>query len=575
MERRIGMTLIFYDFEVFKYDWLVVFIDPANRDETVIVNDTEALQNFYDNHKKDIWVGYNSRNYDQYIAQAILCGFDPKDVNDYIIVKGRKGWQYSDLLKKFPILNYDAMGGYYGLKVLEGFMGNDIRETSVPFNIDRKLTPDEINETVRYCRHDVEQTIEVFLERIPRFDSQMALLKTFDLPITHIGKTQAQLASIILGASRIETDDEWDIRLPDTLKLEKYQPIADWFLDESNHADAKFLNVVVAGIPHNFAWGGVHGALTQYRYECKKDEILIMADVDQLYPSLMVEYGLLSRAVKEPERFKTILDTSLRLKRENKKKERQPYKDICNITYGAMGDKYNAMYDPLHRNLVCVYGQVFLLDLIEKIEPFCQLIQSNTDGILVKIKRKDFDLLDDTVYEWEKRTRLHMSFDCYEKVIQKDVNNYVVIDHEGKYKSKGAYVKKLDVLDNDLPIVNKAMMDYILRNIHPWDTIMGCDDLMMFQKIVRVSSKYAYGVHNGQRLTDKTFRVFASTRQQDGIIGKVKEEGGSVEKFANTPEHCFIVNNNIKDVSVYPYLDKQWYIDLTLKRLSDFGIMVT
>lgn len=39
-------------------------------------------------------------------------------------------------------------------------MGNDIKETSVPFSIDRKLTDEEIAETVKYCKHDVEQTIQ-------------------------------------------------------------------------------------------------------------------------------------------------------------------------------------------------------------------------------------------------------------------------------------------------------------------------------------------------------------------------------------------------------------------------------
>ena len=34
----------------------------------------------------------------------------------------------------------------YSLKQLEGFLGNEIKETSVPFDIDRKLTEEEISE---------------------------------------------------------------------------------------------------------------------------------------------------------------------------------------------------------------------------------------------------------------------------------------------------------------------------------------------------------------------------------------------------------------------------------------------
>ena len=45
-----------------------------------------------------------------------------------------------------------------------------------------------------------------------------------------------------------------------------------------------------------------------------------------------------------------------------------------------------------------------------------------------------------------------------------------------------------------------------------------------------------------------------------------------LEKFANTPEHCFIMNESVNGVKVSKKLDKQWYIDLALKRLEDFGI---
>jgi hypothetical protein len=566
--------LVFYDVETFRYDWLVVFIDPIEHVQTVIINDTDKLETFYNAHRNDIWIGYNSRNYDQYIIKGILCGFNPFDISRWIIVKHRQGWEYSDLFRNFKLNNFDVSTGFHGLKQLEAFMGNDIRETSVPFDIDRPLTDAEISETVQYCTHDVEQTIEVFLQRKSEFDSQIALLKTFDLPINYIGKTQAQLSAIILGASAITTNDEWAIRLPDMLRLEKYAYVGEWFMAEKNHELCRSLQTDIAGVPHVFAWGGVHGAISPYSYACKPDELLVMADVDQLYPSLMVQYNLLSRAVREPERFKVILETSLRLKAEKKKKEREPYKRICNITYGAEGDKYNAMYDPLHRNLVCVFGQVLLLDLIEHIEGFVELIQSNTDGILVKIKRADFDRLDDAVFEWEQRTRLHMSFDCYERVYQKDVNNYILIDYDGNLKTKGAYVKGLSALDNDLPIVNLAVRDYITKGIHPSVTINGCDDLIQFQKVVKVSSKYAYGVWNGQRMKDKTFRVFASKRDSDGLIGKCKGEGATIEKFSNTPDRCFIWNDSVDGVACPDYLDKGWYVDLAIKRINDFSIEV-
>lgn len=42
------MNKIFYDFEVFKYDWLVVFIDYDTKEKTVIINNVEELRTFYE-----------------------------------------------------------------------------------------------------------------------------------------------------------------------------------------------------------------------------------------------------------------------------------------------------------------------------------------------------------------------------------------------------------------------------------------------------------------------------------------------------------------------------------------------
>ena len=615
--------LLFYDFEVFKYDWLVVIIDPVKNERNVIVNDAKKLKTFYELHKEDIWVGFNSRGYDQHILKGILSGFNPYKISQWIIEKGRKGNDFNSAMNKIQLYNYDVSKGKtdYSLKTLEAFMGNNIKETSVPFNINRKLTIDELAETIKYCTHDVEQTIEVFLERRPEFDSQIDLIKTFNLPMNNIGKTQAQLAAIILGAKRKKFDDEFNIRVPDNAILNKYKCVTDWFLNsyescigeldeeyqaakeglkagvgskkklndfrklilnyESNYEKTfasffynRSLTIDIAGVEHNIAMGGIHGAKRKYYYKCKPDELLIMADVDQLYPTLMVVYKLLSRAVTKPELFEEILATSLRLKAEKKKKEREPYKRICNITYGSEGDEFNDMYDPLHRTLVCLYGQVFIVDLIEKLEviPSFELIQSNTDGILIKIKRQDFEQLDDIVYEWEARTGLHMSFDYYKSVFQKDVNNYVAIDINDNFKSKGAYVKSLSRLDNDLPIVNKAMVEYMINDTPVEATINNCDELIMFQKIAKLSSKFDFVQHNNVRYDWKSYRVFASKNMNDGMIYKCKHDGKQ-DKFANTPEHCFIYNDDINGAAVPSNLDKKYYIDLAYDRLNQFGVI--
>ncbi|MGM9986341.1 MAG: hypothetical protein ACI35O_03840 [Bacillaceae bacterium] len=313
-----------------------------------------------------------------------------------------------------------------------------------------------------------------------------------------------------------------------------------------------------------------------------------------LYPSLMIEYGYISRNVKNPNKFKEIRDKRLELKK--KKDPRQlPMKIVINANYGAMKDKFNPLYDPLMSNNVCLAGQLLLLDLIEKLEPYCKLIQSNTDGVFLKVeKEEDIPNIKSVAAEWEKRTRLDLEWERFDRIYQKDVNNYIIINNDGKYKSKGSYVKKLNNLDYDLPIVNTALVNYFVHSTPIEETITNCNDLRDFQKIVKLSSAYKNAYknctfskkkvlneetgrnrtvtswdENGDMLEDKTFRVFASLREEDGGIFK-RKEGKNPEKFANTPDKCFINNDDIKGLKTPDYLDKQYYIDLAHKRLSDF-----
>ena len=565
--------LNFFDFEVFIKNWLVVIINPVEQRRTVICDDREKLKEYYEAHKEQIWIGYNTKNYDQYIFKAILLGMDPKKVNDFIILKGRKGWEYSSLFNTIKMYNYDCMNKFLSLKQLEGFMGNDVKETSVPFDIDRPLTQEEIAETIKYCTHDVEQTMEVFLQTKANFDAHMNILKTFDLPLSNISKTQAQLSALALGCIRKDWFDEWELQIVDTLRIKKYAHVIAWFMDPQNHDYNNRYTTNVCGVPHQFGWGGLHGAPLEPLH---RKGLLLHVDVTSFYPSIMIRYDMLSRNVKDKSVYKEIYDTRVALKAAGKKAEQAPYKIILNATYGICKDPTSSAYDPRQANNVCVNGQLLLLDLLEHLEAVkgFKLIQSNTDGLIIQIPDTDeaFEAVDDTCYEWEQRTGMGLGFDVITEIFQKDVNNYLFKFENGKIERKGAYVKPLNRLDNDLPIVNKAVVDYMVHGTPVKKTIEQCDDLIMFQKIVKLSSKYKYAWHNGKRLNDKTFRVFADNRSETGYIGKQKDDGATIEKFGNTPTHCFIMNCSVNGLPVPDNLDKDWYIDLALKRLEAFGI---
>lgn len=603
--------MIFYDFEVFKYDWMVVLMDMDNQKETDIINDPDQLEDFYMEHEHDIWVGFNSRGYDQFILKAILAGLNPKECNDHIIEKGRSGYSFSNLFNRIPLYNYDIMSNIdRGLKWFEGSMGNNIKETSIPFNIDRKLTESELQEVLKYCRHDVEQTIEVFLERIDDFNAQMELIKMYKRPLSDIGKTKVQLSAEILGATKHTWDDEFDISVPPCMVVKKYQDVPQWFLNPENHHykdgnNAHQLKKVMAGLDMVFGWGGVHGAKEKYH----DTGWFLNMDVGSLYPNLWDKFRqwCASRAVPPEglERYHEMIQFRLKLKAEGKKKEQAPFKIVLNGSYGAMKDLFNKLYDPRGANNTCIFGQILVgVDLLERLEEtgVCEIIQVNTDGILVKMNHyEDYDLIDDVAFEWEQRTGLSLEFDDYGwgEIFQKDVNNYVIIDEWGHYKSKGAYVKKLSALDNDLPIVNKALVEYMTKHVPIESTIYECDDLMMFQQVKKISGKYDCIVHggrfieesiinpetgrkkkvrkydhSGKVLQERCVRVFASLDATDGGLYKKHSEKGTFAKMEGTPEQCFIFNDSVNGVKVPEKLDKQWYVATAKDRLKGFGVQV-
>ena len=188
-----------YDFECFRYNWLVVFINVFTQEVIKIWDDPSQLQDFYNKNKECIFVGYNSRFYDQWIFKALLCGFNAWAVNDWIINKNLPGYQFSDLLKRVKLYNYDTQPGQdKSLKQLEGYQGHNIHESSIDFKIDRPLTDSEKLETEKYCVNDVRETLNVFAATKQDFEAVLGLIKMFNLPFSAISKTKAQISAQIL-----------------------------------------------------------------------------------------------------------------------------------------------------------------------------------------------------------------------------------------------------------------------------------------------------------------------------------------------------------------------------------------
>ena len=73
------------------------------------------------------------------------------------------------------------------------------------------------------------------------------------------------------------------------------------------------------------------------------------------------------------------------------------------------------------------------------------MIQSNTDGLIYKLPKNDFDMFDKIVNDWEKRTKMTMEYDYITYMAQADVNNYIAVFGSQDLKFEDEKVENLDL----------------------------------------------------------------------------------------------------------------------------------
>ena len=583
------MRIITYDVECFKYDWIVVFKDKETGTYTVIHNDDEALKMSLSDDA--IYVGFNSKHYDQFIIKAIAAGFTPaeiKQVNDYII-GGGQGWEYSalrDIYFSFQNVDIrDDMQVGLSLKAIEGHLGLPIRESNVDFNIDRPLTKEEIEETITYCKWDVDTTERLIDLRKDYLKNKIQVGSIAGISETKaMSMTNAKLTAAILNASRKEHNDEREYKYPENLKREYIPDEVFAFFDRlsdksiSDDIFSEKLELTIGECPITIGYGGIHGAIPNYIVEETKRRGIVNKDVGSYYPHLMTICGYTSRNIPSADTFQSVLDKRMAAKKAGDKATANALKLVVNTTYGAMLNQFNELYDPLMGRSVCISGQLFLLELavhLHREVEGLKIIQINTDGIMVECGKVLIREIDIICEEWQKRTGFTLEEDKVIKIAQKDVNNYIEVQADGSSKAKGGYlVRGISTvgsfnINNNAVIVAEALKEYFINSIAPEDTINSCEEIFKFQMIAKAGSKYkeAYQLVDSEKVNvQKTNRVYATTNETLGTLYKVKDNG-AVAKIESLPEHCIIDNENqlsIKDI------DKSFYIELAKKRINDF-----
>lgn len=585
------MRLISYDCEVFAYDWLVTLKDKETGIYTCIWNDNEALKMALSDDC--IYVGFNSKHYDQYIIKAIAADLTPqevKQVNDYIIAGGQ-GWQCPQLADYYFRFNNvdirdDTQQGL-SLKAIEGHLGMSVKESSVPFDIDRPLTPEEKAETEFYCKHDVDTAERLIDIRKDYLKNKINLGRLAGLDeVKAMGMTNAKLTAAMLTATKKPHDDERKYVYPSNLRKEYipsevfafFDRMYDFSIPDSELFKGKF-NLNIGECPVTLGYGGIHGAIPNFFWEETEDRGIWNEDVGSYYPHLCTINGYTSRNIPSPQIYEDILESRMKAKAAGDKHTANALKLVCNTTYGCLLNQYNDLYDPLMGRSVCISGQLYLLELAEHCYQEIKglrIVQLNTDGIMVECDKKDYDTLTAICAEWQSRTGFNLEEDTVIKIAQKDVNNYVEVQPGGKAKAKGGYLVKGIApagafnINNSCVIVATALKEFFVNGTPVEDTINGCDDIFQFQIIAKAGAKYkeTYHVVDGvKEPVQKVNRVYATADERYGKIYKVKSEDDSTAKIEMLPEHCIIDNDNQLSISD---VDKSFYIDMARKRVNDF-----
>ncbi len=580
-----------YDTEVFAYNFVVVFKDKETGEYAVFHNDNAGVRDFIND--ESVYCGFNSKGYDQYIIKAIAQGYSPeevKQVNDWII-GGGQGWEcplLNGVYFKFNNVDIkDDVQRGLSLKAIEGHMFLDIVESDVDFDLDRPLTPEEIEQTIHYCKKDVDATEKLTDIRISYLRTKNNLGKRANIDsVKSLSATNAKLTAMMLGAVKQQWGDGREYVYPPNLDLSVIPKEIINFFDTIHDMSipdetlfTTYLDITIGGMPCKYAWGGVHGSLICYYEEATDDRVIQNRDVSSLYPSLIELYDYLSRNVPDPQLFYDIRRDRLTAKNNGDKETATDLKTPLNTVSGAQENPYNDLYDPLPTRSMRISGQLFLTMLAMRLLNECKtikLLNLNTDGLMYSVSKRELPIVDRICAEWEEQTKFELETDNISKVWLKDVNNLLFIDTKGKVKTVGGYlnygisVKGAWSINNNAIIVKKALVEYFVNGIPVEETINNSTDIFDFQLIAKAGSKYkeAYHIVDGEKVSvQKVNRIYATADERYGKLYKIKAENDQNAKIEMLPEHCIIDNDNKLTINE---VDKTFYIELAKKRINDF-----
>ena len=591
------MNIAIFDFEVFRYDTLLGygFVDlktgKCAYKQTWDLNEMRELYNTYG--ADTIWVGWNSNHYDDLIFEAIV----KNQVSPFVKSKELIGQKWKPFCR-FPFFGYDLLNGFLNppsLKLTEALEGDSIDTTEVDFDLQRPLTAEERAQTEQYNMSDLKRTYKNFCKFKGKFELRIAMINEFNIPLQQgLRMTGTQIAAAALGAKAVPGIENQKIKpvLYPTLQV-KNQQMIDWFLGEK-FREKENIRLNICNTTVNFAAGGAHSECN--KYHAKK---AMYADISGYYNLVMMNFDLLPRTLDEAgkERYKFMYHEQLRLKKIDPGK-RKIYKTICLSVFGAMNNEHTDFYDPQKALLVTSSGEMFMLDLLEKLDGLGTAFNVNTDGIMFEpFDWNDEEKIRNIIQEWVERNGFAVKTGIITDYHGRDVNCYVMREPDGELCFKGEAVKNYDISDKafaegaffnckEPPIIAKGIVAAFMDGILPEQFVeQNKNDMKLYQYTCKKNTfdymAYKMTTINTGSIAEYQIqspsRCFAKRDVSSvGTIIKHRTKNGkhTFAKVQNLPDNVFIWNDEILSEDavnkIAPQIDYKYYVNQIYERINEF-----
>ena len=599
-----------YDIECYSYIFLLVFID-INSDETRVfkvykeIDERERLKTFLKDEVSGL-VSYNGLHYDSQLIEYIYRNpnFTVQELRNYsdIIVNSEN--RFPDIpewklriphLDLYRIHHYDNKNRRTSLKWLEFSMDMENIE-DLPSDGDGD---NWIEQVEAYCINDVLSTKELYNRSTKEINLRKALSKMYNLNFRNAsnskigselclklycnatGKFKSDVKSLRTYRKSVDCKDVIFDYIKFTSK--EFNMVLDRFkstIVENMKGDIEF-SQVYKGFQFDYGAGGIHGSVTNNIVQSDNDWEIIDCDVSSLYPSIAIKNKLYPEHLGED--FCKVYEHDIvgvrlaeKAKKENGNKAIiEGFKEAANSVYGKSNSEFSWLFDMKYTLATTVNGQLLLTMLSEKLMdiPNLQLIQINTDGITVYIHKDSIEQYYNVCKEWELLTNLQLEYANYKLMVIRDVNNYLSVYDNGKYKCKGAFEFENVPLHKNKShsIIPKAAYEYFVNNIPIEDTIKNHRNIFDFCAGVRARAtekkgKSRFELHSvdgyniKKEKLSKTVRYYISKKGK--YLFKCYEDGSQEHVEAPLKQGKFTKDWKVK------CFNKSWKCD----NFEDYGI---